>query len=115
VDSDHRFGDKPTGRRGHPVAVKGLVDAKAKARAHPDTFSVPSEAKLKKIKPGDLVKVARNNERFWVRVTGFEKRRIHGTVANSLIRNDDLPFGTSIYLSKKNIYSWVPKEEAVFI
>lgn len=105
---------KNPAKRRAPVAIKGLVDAKAMAKAHPDTFDVPSAANLKKIKPGDLVKVARNNERFWVVVTGFEKRRIHGAVDNDLLLNDDLPVGTVIYFQKKNIYSWLPQEEATF-
>lgn len=114
LDSDHRFGSKTPGKRGHPVAVPDLVDAKSRAKAHPETFDVPSDADLRKLGPGDLVKVARNGERFWVTVTGFEKRRIHGEVANELGENDDLPFGTSIYLQKKNVYSWVPKDEVVY-
>ena len=116
MDSDHRFAQNPKGAGGRkkPIAIDGLADAKALARAHPDTFEVPSDAVLKKIKPGDHVKLARNNERFWVYVTGFEKRRIHGTVDNDLLRNDDLPIGTAIYFQKKNIYSWLPQEEATF-
>jgi hypothetical protein len=114
MDIDHRFGSKTPGKRAHPTAVTGLVDAKALAKAHSETFGVPSDADLRKLGPGDLVKVARNGERFWVSVTGFEKRRIHGEVANELMENDDLPFGASIYLQKKNIYSWVPKGEVVF-
>ena len=67
-----------------------------------------------RIKPGDFVKVARNGERFWLKVTGFEKRRLHGAVANDLVANDDLPKGAVIYLQKKHIYSWLPKDEATF-
>jgi len=114
MDIDHRFGQKTPGKRGRPIAPGDLVDAKALAKAHSETFGVPSDADLRKVGPGDLVKVARNGERFWVSVTGFEKRRIHGEVANELEENDDLPFAQSIYLQKKNIYSWVPKDEVVY-
>ena len=113
MDKDHRFGERPAPARAHPLKVE-LVDAKALAKKYPETFEVPMDAHLRKIKPGDLVKVARNGERFWVLVTGFEKRRIHGQVANMLEDNDDLPFGRTIYLQKKNIYSWVPKAEVIF-
>lgn len=89
---------------GHPRVVKGLVNAKAMAKAHPKTFEVPPESRLKKLKPGDFVKVARNNERFWVRLTGWVGKRWHGTVANDLILNDDLKYGESIFFTKKNIY-----------
>lgn len=89
--------------------VKGLLDARAVNKKHPETFEVPSYARLKKVKPGDSVKISRNNERFWITVTGFEKRRIHGVVDNKLIFNDDLPLGTKIYFQKKHILSYVPK------
>lgn len=114
MDIDNRFAQDVRVTRNPAIAVDGLVDAKALAKEHPDTFEVPPEANLKKIKPGDFVKLARNGERFWVKVTGFEKRRIHGAVANDLLRNDDLPYGTSIYFQKKNIYSWLPADEATF-
>jgi len=89
---------------GHPRAVKGLVNAKLMAKEHPETFFVPSDAEIKRVKPGDFVKLARNDERFWVRVTGWVGKKWHGTVANELICNDDLPYGSSIYFTKKNIY-----------
>jgi hypothetical protein len=114
MESDHRFAQGHPAKRGHPRAVKGLADAQALAKAHPETFGVPPAANLKRIKPGDFVKVARNGERFWVKVTGFEKRRIHGVVDNDLMFNDDLPVGQGIYFQKKHIYSWLPEEEATF-
>lgn len=89
---------------GQPRAVKGLVNAKLLAKEHPKTFTVPPEARLKKLKPGDFVKVTRNNERFWVRLTGWVGKRWHGTVANDLVFNDDLKYGESIFFTKKNIY-----------
>ena len=113
MDKDHRFAERPPSARAKPIKVE-LVAAKAIAKAHPDSFAVPVDSHLRKVKPGDLVKVARNGERFWVLVTGFEKRRIHGQVANMLEDNDELPFGQAIFLQKKNIYSWVPKNEVAF-
>jgi hypothetical protein len=112
VDLDHPVHNAvPIPNRKKAIPVKGLLDARAMNKKHPDTFEVPSYATLKKIKPGDFVKVARNNERFWVQVTGFEKRRIHGAVDNKLVRkaNKDLPLGTVIYFQKKNILSYLPK------
>lgn len=106
MDDDYRFPTrKKSNARSRAKRVDGLVDAQAMQRKHPRTFEAPTAAKLKAIKPGDFVKVARNGERFWVRVTGFEKRRIHGVVDNKLIRNDDLPLGTKIYFQKRHIYS----------
>jgi len=111
MDRDHALpSGAPVPNRGKAKTIRGLLDAKAQHKKHPETFEVPTTAQLKKIKPGDHVKVSRKGERFWVLVTGFEKRRIHGTVDNKLIRNDDLPLGTTIYFQKKNILSYLPKK-----
>jgi hypothetical protein len=116
MDRDHPFALRPnpkaSGKRARKV--EGLIDAQAIHRKHPETFDVPPQRELRKIKPGDFVKVARNKERFWLEVTGFEKRRLHGEVANKLLLNEDLKLGDRIYFQKKNIYSYVPKECATF-
>ncbi len=88
-----------------PRAVEGLENARLMAKEHPDTFFAPSDAQIQRLKPGDLVQIARNGERFWVRLTGWVGKKWHGTVSNYLINNDDLPYGTSIYFYKKNIYN----------
>lgn len=87
-----------------PKKVKGLVDASLLAFEFPETFQRPSDSELKNIKPGDFVKVARNNERFWVHVDGFVGRRIHGKIDNKLVNQPDLKMGDSIFFMKKNIY-----------
>lgn len=89
--------------KGRPRDVKGLVNARLLAFEF-DTFEVPSDSQIRKLKPGDLVKVARNAERFWVRVDGYVGRKWHGTVSNQLANSDDLKYGDSIYFSRKNIY-----------
>lgn len=103
-DSEHT---QPRGRRspggGRPRAVRNLVNAKFLASQH-DSFEVPSEATLRRIKPGDFVKLARNGERFWVRVDGFVARRMHGTVDNDLVCNMDLKRGDQIFFYKRHIY-----------
>lgn len=84
--------------------VKGLVNARLLEFEFPDTFSTPSDSAIKKIKPGDFVKLARNAERFWLRVDGFVGRKWHGTISNKLISNKDIKLGDSIYFMRKNIY-----------
>jgi hypothetical protein len=64
-----------------------LVDAQAMARAHPNTFDAPAQGELFQIMPGDFVKVCRNNERFWIEVTGRNGDMIVGAVANALVFN----------------------------
>jgi hypothetical protein len=99
--------------KSHPRKVDGLADARALARKYPKTFTVPSEVTLKKLKPGDYVKVARNDERFWLKLDGYVGRRWHGTVANELLknRNPDLDYGESIFFMRKNIYDAMPRKE----
>lgn len=106
-DIDYRLSNprkKKAGKKTSPKKVDGLVNASLLAFEFPDTFERPSDYNLKKIKPGDYVKVARNNERFWIRVDGFVGRKIHGTVDNKLVKQKDLKLGDSIFLMKKNIY-----------
>lgn len=81
-----------------------LVDAAKLAREHPKTFKRPTTAKLRKVKPGAFVKVNVGGERIWLRVTGYEKRRYHGAVAN-LPDDPRLDLGTRVYFQKRNIYS----------
>lgn len=89
--------------RGHPRGIIGLTNAQLWAKRHPKTFKIPSDRWIKKVKPGDWVKIGRNRERFWVKVGGWEGKKWHGLVWNKLIWNDDLRHGTSIYFYKKNI------------
>ena len=94
---------RPRKAKARPRTVKGLVNARLLAFEF-DSFEVPSDSEIRKLKPGDFVKVARNGERFWLRVDGYVGRKWHGTVSNKLVLNDDLKYGESIYFTRKNIY-----------
>jgi len=103
-DRDNAKPKSKKGSNGRPRKLTGLVDARLLAFEFPETFSAPSDAEIKKIKPGDLVKVCRHGERFWVSVDGFVGRQWHGTVVNDLVFSPDLSFGDSFYFMKKHIY-----------
>jgi hypothetical protein len=106
-DRDHSRANpkkKSSRSRSTPRKIKGLVNARLLAFEFPETFVTPSDAVIKKLKPGDFVKVARNNERFWVRIDGFVGRRWHGTIDNYLINQSDIEYGDKIYFMRKNIY-----------
>lgn len=92
-------------KRTPPRKVDGLINARLLAFEHPDTFFVPRDSELKKVKPGDHVKVSRGGERFWVKVEGFEGRKWHGMIDNVLKRNYDLRAGDRIYFQRKHIYA----------
>ncbi len=90
-------------RQTRPREIIGLTNGQVWAKRYPKTFKIPSDGWIKQIKPDDFVKIGRNGERFWVKVTGFEGRKWHGQVWNQLICNDDLPPRMPIYFYKKNI------------
>jgi len=103
-DKDHISPGPKRKSKKTPRTVKGLVNARLCAFEFPETFQVPLDSTIRKLKPGNLVKVARNGERFWVRVDGFVGRKWHGTVVNELSLNEDLDYGDSIYFMRKHIY-----------
>ena len=88
---------------GGPIKRVELADAAKLARKH-KAFKRPTPSQIRKVKPGAFVKVNVNGERIWLLVTGYEKRRYHGAVAN-LAADPRLDLGTRIYFQKRNIYS----------
>ena len=52
---------------------------------------------------GDSVKVERNRERFWVKVTRVCEGTIHGWVDNDLRQNPELQYGDSIALQPADV------------
>ena len=104
MDSDHIAAGSPIARNAGEIRkLTKLVDARALAKKH-EWFEQPTQAEIRKIKPGQFVKVNRKGERFWIKVRGFEGRRYHGQVANVLAFNEDLMFGDHVYFERKNIY-----------
>lgn len=109
-DVDHRGpGSVPNPAPGgrSPKSISGLVNARLMAFEYPDTFFLPKDSDIRKLRTGDFVKLSRNNERFWVQITGYVGRKWHGTVANKLANNQDIGYGDKIYFMKKNIYDTV--------
>jgi len=104
MDADHVFA-KNLRLKKNPRDVKTakLLNAQLMALEHPESFFLPSASAIKKVKPGDFVKVSMPRERFWVRVSGFQGRKWYGQVANELIYYD-LKMGDSIQFYRKNIY-----------
>jgi hypothetical protein len=77
-------------------------DVRAAAKLH--GFESMSDEDLSHIRAGDVVKVLRNRESFWVLVTAVKGNRIYGTVDNHLTDwNADLPYGTPIEFFKKHV------------
>lgn len=85
--------------------LSGLIDAQAMARKHPDSFDAPKMDELQNLTAGDLVKICRNSERFWVIVTDSSGGFITGLVNNHLISNR-LPVGTEIRFPDKSVFDY---------
>lgn len=99
----------PNPKCGRPISAK-LEDAAALAKKHPKTLKRPSKSELRKVRPGDFVKVAIPGERFWVVVTGYEGKKYHGQVDNILLTKK-LKYGDNIYFYKKNIYDIIKNKK----
>ena len=86
-----------------------LLDATAQHAATPDTFKLPCDHRLDQLKPGDFVKVCRNNERFWIQVSGRRGNTIDGLVANILGNPDnyDLPVDAPVTLERRHVYDTI--------
>lgn len=84
--------------------LDGLTDAQQMAKLHPKTFWAPSAEDLSEIAPGDLVKICRNEERFWVIVTKVTAATIAGEVNNHLTNNPDLPAGAPVRFKRCNVF-----------
>lgn len=81
-----------------------LGDARSLAIEH-ETFSVPTQAQVRRLKVGDAVQLERNAERFWVGLSGYIGKTHHGKVLHSnLARNADLAAGDVIDFHTRNIY-----------
>ena len=86
------------------MAKHKFVDAQQKNKEHPDTFEVPDRSELDSIKKGSIVKVARNNERFWTSVVSVDGDKITATVDNDLICEQPFNYGDIIKFEKRHIH-----------
>ena len=82
-----------------------LVDGIEQNKLHPETFWIPSEADIKKIKIGDIVKVACSGERFWTQVEEMDGENFVAKIDNDLVKSDEhgLYFDDLISFKAKNI------------
>lgn len=94
----------PVGQRSTKKVA--FVNAQAMYRKHPTTFYVPGDLELKALKPGCIVKVCYNSERFWVILTAVNTRNLEGRNLNMLTvpGNEHLRVGTKISFHTDNVY-----------
>ena len=82
-----------------------FVNAQEMQNRYPGMFKAPSAAELAAIKQGDFIKVCRNDERFWIRVIGADRKTVTGTIDNHLDRNPDLLLGLIVTVDKDRVYT----------
>ena len=84
-----------------------FIDAQQMHKDFPGTFKVPSKEVLDKLKKGDLVKIAVDSERFWIRIEIVDGDKITGNIYNDLILTQyhGLKQNDPIEFEKKHIYS----------
>ena len=83
-----------------------FIDAQQLHKDFPGTFKVPPPEALDKLTAGDLVKIAVDSERFWVRIEGVDGEKVAGHVYSDLILTDyhGLKAQDRIEFEKRHIY-----------
>lgn len=83
-----------------------FMDAQQMHQDFPELFKVPSQEKLDKLAPGDLVKICADEERFWVRVKTVEAEKVTGIIYSDLVLTGyhGLKANDEIEFLKKHIY-----------
>jgi hypothetical protein len=84
--------------------LKTAIDAQEMAKKYPITFEAPTQAVLNRIKKGKHVKVAYNQERFWILVTKVVGDTVIGTVDNDLVLRQDIKYGDLVSVQKNQVY-----------
>lgn len=93
-----------------------LIDCIAQNKIHPNTFEIPSQDLVAKLKAGDAAKVffqydafypchknvGINSERLWVDITQIVDGKFTGTIANDPV-NPNLKFGQILSFEAKHI------------
>jgi len=93
---------------------QGFVDAQRMAKKHPGTFEVPTDERLKALKPGDFVKVnAKPGERFWVKLDTVKGATLTGVIDNELVYTDKhgLKMGDRVKFQRRNAYDVLTEDQ----
>lgn len=83
-----------------------FIDAQQLHKDFPETFKVPSPESLGKLKKEDLVKIAVDQERFWVRVETVDGEKVTGHIYSTMVATEyhGMSANDLIEFEKKNIY-----------
>ncbi len=97
-----------------------LEDPRSTAKSAPYTYFLPSESKLSKLQPGDLVKLVFcshpegkkwDAERMWVEITQITSDGLHGTLNNIPFDMPQLKVGDSVQFQIFHVFDIIPTVE----
>ena len=101
----------PVGLRNTEINVGNkywLVNAQEMHQNHPETFEVPSQARIAKLKKGDEVKLCFNGkERMWVKIKKIDGDEFEGELDNKPFELRHLSLGDKVVFRRENIYQTV--------
>jgi hypothetical protein len=80
-----------------------LVDAQQMAKEFPDTFEAPSSSDLSRLRAGDVVKVSKRDERFWVQIVSRRDDIFLARVDNCLL-SGRVGYGDLIQFHECNVF-----------
>lgn len=81
-----------------------FIDGQEKNKQNPDTFQIPSQKELDKLKEGIYIKVGHNGERFWAEVNSIEENgSIYARVDNDLVNEHPFKCDDKILVENKHI------------
>ena len=86
------------------VYLDNWVDAREKNREHPDTFFLPPEHLVQRLRKGWTVKICNGEERFWATVLHIEGEKVIGEVDNWLVGERDYNYESLVQFEKRHIY-----------
>jgi hypothetical protein len=88
-----------------------LRDAQLLARQNPKSFKAPSLEELGRLKAGDMVKVCRYGERFWIHLQKVSEDRLDGIIANAIAleENLDIQQGRPVHCQPRHVYEILPE------
>lgn len=87
-----------------------LVNVEEMARKYRGYFFIPTLKRRQSVVVGEYVKVCRNSERFWLRVTQVKNGSYTGVVSNELLLNPDLREGEALQFGPEHIYDIITEK-----
>ena len=88
-----------------------IIDGVERAAQNPNTFQIPTAKQVRRLRPGDIVKLIFSadaetgyvEERLWVQITSRRGRRIVGVIDSQPMVTPDAARGDRVHFDARNI------------